>query len=161
ERAGANRTPPIEVPPFYSPRLLGLTTNATLIRDAGGVPTVQWQGAADRVPRQSHGIRFVSSGDVEQLHAASAHRRVAARGHRLRAEAEDPLGEQGGARPGVLYSLCRAIGASLDRTRPNAMVAAVAIQALKRTGSAGDDTLAHLRQIFSAARNERDGIYVE
>src|SRR5262249_37428050 len=143
------------------PQLLGLTTNAALIRDAGGTPTVEYLGEAARVPPHPQGVQFLGSAEAEALRAAGAPHPRLAGGRRLRAVAGDTRREQAGARPGGLSSLCRAIGVALDRDRPNAVVAAVAIQALRRTRAGdGDDTLAHLRQLFATAYSKSDGDYI-
>jgi hypothetical protein len=142
-------------PPFYSPDLLCLTSNSTLIRDAGGAPTVEYRGAGARVPVRPRGVSFVTEAEAEVLRARARQQTF----HRVRPVAEDTLHERRGSRPGVLHSLCRGIGAALDTTRPNAIVAAVAIQSLKRNEHG--DTLDHLCHIFGGAYNEREGSFAE
>jgi hypothetical protein len=135
---------------FYSDQFLGLSANAALIRSAGGRPTVEYVGAQARVPLHPRGVQFLSSEEVERLNqnTSSGQRRLAQ-------VAEDTLRDQGLRGAGVVKSICTAIGAALSTTQPNALAAALAIQALKRD-EAGRDTLEHLREIFSSAYNRKD-----
>lgn len=148
---GKFRTP---VGAFYSPAFLGLNSNATLIQDAGPGMAVEYLGAADRVPSQSRGIRFLSPDQVADLRQQT--RRVGQT--RLQPASEDTLRDTGGRTAGVLQSVCKAIGAALDTQRPNALAATVAIQSLKR--SQQGDTLDHLREMFAYAYNQRTRRYI-
>jgi hypothetical protein len=139
---------------FYSDQFLGLSANAALIRSAGGRPTVEYVGAEARVPQQPRGVQFLSSEEVERLNqnTSSGQRRLAQ-------VAEDTLRDKGTQGAGVVKSICTAIGAALSTTQPNALAAALAIQALKRDDQ-GRDTLEHLREIFSSAYNRRDNRFL-
>ncbi|HEY7347577.1 MAG TPA: helicase-related protein [Ktedonobacterales bacterium] len=140
---------------FYSDQFLGLSANAALIRSAGGRPTVEYVGASARLPLQPRGVQFLSSEAVERLNqnpAAGGQRRLAQ-------VAEDTLRDKGMQGAGVVKSICTAIGAALSTTQPNALAAALAIQALKRDDQ-GRDTLEHLREIFGSAYSRKDNRFL-
>jgi hypothetical protein len=140
---------------FYSDQFLGLSANAALIRNAGGRPTVEYIGASSRLPLQPRGVQFLSSEEVERLN-----QNPAAGGQRhLKQVAEDTLRDHGLQGAGVVKSICTAVGAALSTTQPNALAAALAIQALKRDDQ-GRDTLEHLREIFGSAYNRKDNRFL-
>jgi len=129
------------------PDVLALSTTSDLIRLHRGRPTVayRWQQRHDSFVHD--GVQFVpADGDGTQLHG---HRSTLTR---VRA---DLLRPAAGPQAGVLASMGAALGAVLRHGMARQVVATVSIQALKQT--ARGTTLRHLRQIFRAARNERDG----
>ncbi|HEU5199857.1 MAG TPA: hypothetical protein VFU32_09480 [Ktedonobacterales bacterium] len=140
---------------FYSDQFLGLSANASLIRNAGGQPTVEYVGAPSRLPLQPRGVQFLSSEEVERLNQNT----VAGGQRRLVQVAEDTLHDKGMQGAGVVKSICTAIGAALSTTQPNALAAALAIQALKRDEQ-GRDTLDHLREIFGSAYSRKDNRFL-
>ncbi len=141
---------------WYSEQFLGLSTNATLIRAAGGRPTVEYVGAAARVPTNPRNVQFLSAQEVERLHLDQT---SLGKQRRLAQVAEDTLRDQGLHGAGVVKSICTAIGAAMSTTQPNALVAALAIQALKRDLQ-GHATLEHLREIFGSAYHRKDNRFL-
>lgn len=138
--------------PYYSERFLGLSTNATIIRNAGGRATVEYVGKSARVPAQPRGVRFLTSAEVEQQRLDQGTTHLP---RRLEQASENILRDKGTQGAGVLKSICTAIGTALGTEQPNALVAAVAIQSLKRNEH-GQDTLEHLQEIFGSAYSQRD-----
>lgn len=131
----------------HLPDVLALTTTSDLIRLHRGRPTVAYRWKQRHDSFVHDGVQFVpADGDVTQLH-----------GHRstLTRVRDDMLRPAAGSHAGVLASMGAALGAVLRHGMARQVVATVSIQALKQT--ARGTTLRHLRQIFRAARNERDG----
>jgi hypothetical protein len=130
-------------------RLLGLNTNADIIRANGGQLTVQYLSNNLSGNRSIGGVTFL---DSKQATVASS---VDSGQHGLKRILEDTLEDGSGQGAGVLSSICEAIHAALSAEVSNNLIATASIQALKRT-SHGEDTLKHFGKIFKGAYQERD-----
>jgi hypothetical protein len=132
---------------FIPPNFLGIETNHNLINDNGGRPTVKYFGHAASLPEQTRGVHFLNATDAEAL--IRQHHPSRQRLHRA---SERAIRDTNVAGAGVLQSISTAIAASINFDRPNAIVAAVAIQSL-RMKAKGHDTLEHLfKEMFAFAR---------
>ena len=144
-----------DAPGTYRPaHFVGLTTNSTLIREAGGA-AVHYLGVPERLPDAAHGVRYLR-GSLDDEHRTGWRTGM---GPRVVPSAEDTLRDQGMRGAGVLQTLCAAIAGVLSTAEPNAVVAAAAIQSLKR-GKGGRDTLDHLRGIFGSAYQRSEGTFL-
>ncbi len=137
---------------YCDDRFLGLTSNADLVRDNGGVATVQYMSRSRGGPFEAGGVAFLDEATVDER--AGERRRKGA--PRIRRETNEGLRDTQRAPVGVLRSMCQAIPAVIDRHVSTAVVAAVSVQALKQRHG-GADTLDNFETIFSGAYNKATG----
>jgi hypothetical protein len=112
-------------------------------------------GASACLPATPNGIRYIES-SLDGIDRQGGGRGF---GRRLAPSSEDTLRDRGVIGVSVIQTLSQAIAGVLSSSEPNAIVAALAIQALKR-GNDGKDTLDHLCDIFGSAYQRREGTFL-
>jgi hypothetical protein len=132
-----------------------ITSDAPMIQENGGDPTVHYYAA------QKQGD-FVSQGLEKQVHFIDAQQpslvRKKQRTRRLGQLSDDRIWDHGEPVSGVLNSVCNALYISLHDQLSRQLIATVATQSLKKLGHGKDarDTLIHLKKIFRVAtKNDR------
>ena len=137
---------------YCDDRFLGLTSNADLVRDNGGVATVQYMSSSRNGPFETGGVAFLNAATVDER--AGERRRKG--GARLKRATNEELRDTQRVPAGVLQSICRAIPAVIDQDVSTALVAAVSVQALKQRPG-GTDTLDNVEAIFAGAYTKATG----
>jgi hypothetical protein len=132
--------------------LLGLTTNAELIRANQGQLTVQYLSHSLSGDFTRQGVHFVAAQDILEPGFGPCGKNSAG----LKRTMEDVIEAGDGQGAGVLHSLCEALHTAISTDLSTNIVATVAIQALKKT-SQGEDTLQHFGKIFKSAYIEKSG----
>lgn len=127
--------------------ILTLITNADLIKNNRGKPTVHYRSNLIQGTFTEQAVHFLDQQDefVQKIFYYNHLKRVA----------EDEIQEVDYQQTGVLASLCKAIYTTINRQISNHIVATVSIQSLKKTQT-GQDTLQHFKKIFQDAYNERE-----
>ncbi len=126
--------------------VLLLTSDSDLIDGQGGKATVLFRSdslQASDLPTRN--VRWVD----HRPPASAAKSRVQVRRYN-----QNTLTQRSSTTKGVLYSLCHGLGDLLQQHKSRAIVATVAIQALKQTRRG--TTLEHLKAIFKVAYNQRE-----
>ncbi|WP_346341765.1 hypothetical protein [[Phormidium] sp. ETS-05] len=129
--------------------LFCLHTNANIIKDNGGRPTVEYHSRRHPQNFTAKTVNFINAKqrpETPQTHPSQS---------RLGRITEDHIQDKGQKTAGVLSTLCQGIHAIIDGQISNQIVATVAIQSL-RVSANGNDTLRHLNAIFKSAYNERE-----
>jgi Helicase conserved C-terminal domain len=129
-------------------RLFIINSHSSLIADNYGDYTVQYTSNRRRgnFPEQEIDFIDINNVDIE-----------AKRTNRLKKLSDDTMRDKGRKSKGVLNSVCEAISTVIERSISNQVVATTSIQALKKTGIGGEDTLKHFEKIFRHAYNQREG----
>jgi hypothetical protein len=136
-----------QLPP--SDKVLGLTTNSTIIRNNQSRKTVHYYSQKRQDAFSEDGVTF--------LHADSDDaKKQRIRSRELEEIQEGFLIDKGEQVSGVLHSLCCALHAALEKPLSNAIVATVAIQSLKKLDTSGKSTLRHLNILFKSVLNDGD-----
>lgn len=128
--------------------VLLLTSDSDLIEGQGGKATVLFR--SDSLKDRDLPQRNVTWVDHRHGPPANATRSRA----QVRRYNQNTLTQRSSTTKGVLYSLCHGLGDLLQNDKSRAIVATVAIQALKQTRRG--TTLEHLKAIFKAAYNQRE-----
>jgi hypothetical protein len=124
--------------------ILALTTNAILIHDHGGQPTVQYSSSTIRGDQTKQGIKTgITFLDGEATDESMRHKHQS----RLETLSDDKVWDHGEDSSGVMNSICDALYVTLHEQLSNQIVATIAVQSLKKTAGGGD-TLSHLSKIF-------------
>lgn len=129
-------------------KLFTINTNADLIKNSGGDPTVHYLSNVRQENFKEQTVHFINQrAELEEQELLSSS---------LKRITEDEIQDLGQKNRGVLDSICEAIYTIINRGISNNIVATVSIQALKKTQS-GRDTLYHFEKIFKDAYNETEG----
>ncbi|WP_017716989.1 helicase-related protein [Kamptonema formosum] len=129
-------------------RLFCINTNASIIKENGGKPTVEYHSNQRQDDFTAKSIHF--------LNATRERQRREQQPQRLKQETEDTFRDIGERTAGVLSSICEGIHALIDSKSCNNIVATASIQSLRITPN-GANTLEHLDKIFKGAYNKREG----
>ncbi|MCT7994238.1 ATP-binding protein [Laspinema olomoucense] len=130
-------------------RLWCLTSNAVMIQENGGFPTVRYHTNSRRDTFTAKAVDFIPA-DQEVRSPRSQHQ-----SSRLHQIAADHIRDRGTKTAGVLSSICAGIHTAVADQLSNQILATVSIQSLRVT-TPGNTTLKHLNHIFKSAYNERD-----
>jgi hypothetical protein len=129
-------------------RLFCINTNASIIKENGGKPTVEYHSNQRQDDFTAKSVHF--------LNATRERQRREEQPQRLKQETEDTFRDIGERTAGVLASICEGIHALIDSRKYNNIVATASIQSLRITPN-GANTLEHLDKIFKGAYNKREG----
>ncbi len=130
-------------------RLWCLTTNAVMIQENGGFPTVRYHTNSRRDIFTAKAVDFIP-GDQDLRSLRRQHQSP-----RLTQIADDKIRDRGEKTAGVLSSICAGIHTAVADQLSNQILATVSIQSLRVT-TPGNTTLKHLNHIFKSAYNQRD-----
>ncbi|MCT7966408.1 helicase [Laspinema sp. D1] len=130
-------------------RLWCLTSNAVLIQENGGSPTVRYHTNSRGDAFNANAVDFIPAD--QEVRSPRGQRRS----RRLTQIASDKIGDRGTKTAGVLSSICSGIHTAVADQLSNQILATVSIQSLRVT-TPGNTTLKHLSHIFKSAYNQRD-----
>ncbi|WP_367287252.1 hypothetical protein [Laspinema palackyanum] len=130
-------------------RLWCLTSNAVLIQENGGFPTVRYHTNSRRDIFTAKAVDFIPAD--QELRSPRGQRRSS----RLHQISTDQIRDRGTKTAGVLSTICSGIHAAVADQFSNQILATVSIQSLRVT-TPGTTTLKHLNHIFKSAYNQRD-----
>jgi hypothetical protein len=132
---------------------LALTTNASVIQDNQGCPTVHYYAAQREGDFTRQGLRDRVHFLDEEHRDREVKTRHLPRASRLAHLSEERIWDHGETTSGVLNSVCNALYISLRDHLSRELIAMVAIQSLKQVGHGADTrtTLTHLKKIFHMA----------
>lgn len=136
-----------QLPP--SDKVLGLTTNSTVIRNNQSRKTVHYYSQKRQDTFSEDGVTFIHADSDDA-------KKQRIRSRELEEIQEGFLIDKGEQISGVLQSLCCALHATLEKPLSNAIVATVAIQSLKKLDTSGKSTLRHLNTLFKSVLNDNE-----
>ncbi|MBW4494575.1 MAG: helicase [Oscillatoria princeps RMCB-10] len=131
-------------------RLFCINTNASIIKENGGKPTVEYHSNQRQDDFTAKSVHFLNATGGAKAPTTNTRQK------RLQRETEDTFRDIGERTAGVLASICEGIHALIDSRKYNNIVATVSIQSLRITPN-GANTLDHLDKIFKRAYNKREG----
>ncbi|WP_017295739.1 helicase-related protein [Geminocystis herdmanii] len=136
--------------------LVAINSNANLIKNNGGKPTIQYFTSADNDDWQGE----FSLKNVNFIDGNNPTPRQGKINSQIRQQYQDTFQNAENKGVGVLNSLCQGISAIIQTKNTRHLVVSLSIQSLKKLNE-NDDTLKHLDRILESVYNARENKIID